>query len=443
MKKSGSGPAVLAARLLSLAAAAAQLPFLTRALPAEAYGTVAIVFALSSYFALFGAEPATLAFQRHPGSNGERGNYGYARARLIASMAILAVIVCVAGLLASDIEVALAVAAWGSGLAVARFTATAWLMWNRPWAYASNLMTSTSLRTLTLIGLILLGEDGMLAVATAGLVSTLASLLLAPRSSKTSRKLETPPWPRQLGYQLALASLGVTVLASANLIVLQHFSSSEAAAPFAAMSQLAVLSSAALISLYLTVQYPSIRLSWDSGNESIVDRRLQRTSFMILAVGSACIAAFIFGNGWLPSRIVNPDLVDLPILTLLVAASTMAGLSQVNGWRLQLRLRAGSLAIRSSATALALILLLFFFIPRVDAPSIGAAVVTLLGLALHFCMTGGKALMKQPVLIGMVIIFIVAVSSTFFADLVYATVACSVFATASALVAVKKFRSSS
>lgn len=392
----GSGAAVLSARVVSLGCAALQLPVLTRTLSTETYGIVALVVVLSTYFALVTSEPATLAFQRHPATDGLRRNYAYALGRVIPVIVALASIAVIVSVFLDGPVAVLAVTAWGSGLALARLTATAWLMWGRNWAYAGNLMVSTLVRTFVLIGLVLSDVDGLIAIIVAGAASVIACLALSPRISLRAAFTTQSPWPRRLGYLLAAASLGVTVLTSANLVVLQGWVGSAAAADFSAMSQLATLTCAAIVGLILTALYPGVRRDWDAGSHDTVRSRICVTQHLMLAVGAACISVFCALNGFAASLAVTPDLVNIPVLVLLSAAACFAGLGQASGWLLQLRLRARSLAVRTALAAGVSVLFLLALLQTSLPADLAAGIATLVGFMSYFVATSGRNSLKEP-----------------------------------------------
>jgi len=387
---------VAAARIVSLASAALQLPVLTRSLAPETYGIVAIVMVLSTYFALVAAEPATLAFQRHPGADDARRNYSYALGRVVPAIGAVAALMLIVAAVTGDVAAALAVAAWGAGLAIARLTATAWLMWGRNWSYAGNLMASTTVRTGVLVGLVLGGVDGVVAVTVAGAAAAVAGLALSPRFAPRGAFLGESPWPRRLGYLLAAASLGVTVLTSANMVVLQGWVGPAGAASFAAMSQLSTLTCAAVVSLLLTALYPRVRRDWDAGHRDAVRSRLQTTQLLMLTVGAACVAALTAFDGLAAKIVVAPRLVDVPVLVLLTTAATLAGLGQASGWFLQLELRARSLAVRTAVAAGVTITLTVVSLLTPLPPDQGVALATLLGFAAYFFATTGRRAAQAP-----------------------------------------------
>jgi len=393
----GAGAAVAAARVVSLLAAVVQLPVLTRTLPAAEYGAIAVIMSLSIYFSLVAAEPATLAFQRHPGLPHERGNYAYALSKILPAAALAGLIVVVVGLISGEMESALGVVAWGLSLALARYTATAWLMWHRSWSYALNLMASTLARTAVLVGLVLAGFSGPVALILAGLASAAVSLLLSPRASFRRRNLPTRPWPRALGYFLAAASLGVTILSSANVILVERRVGAASAASFAAMAQLALLTSGAVASTLLTVIYPYLRRQWDDGEQDKVIRLLRVTQLLMVIIAGASVVTLTVFDGYIAGIVVNRSLVDIPTLSVLVIAAVLGAIGQTSGWLLQFRLEARSLAIRTavaSAIALALLVALIWGAP-ID-PARGAAIATAVGFFVYAAMLRGRAALREP-----------------------------------------------
>ena len=396
------------ARLVSLVAAAVQLPILTRMLPPEEFGALSVAMAVATYFSLVTAEPAILAFQRHPGASDERGNYAFALPRIVAAVVIGGIVVVGLCLLWGAGEMALGVVAWGTSLALARYTATAWLMWSRAWSYSLNLIASTSARTIALVALVLVGAPGLTALIVAGLVSAAVSLVLAPRAPILRRQGEGRPWPRRLGYLLAAASLGVTLLTNVNVIVVEQKIGPAGTAPFAAMAQLAALSSGAVTSMVLTVLYPSFRRRWDSGRQEDVTKDLRRVELIMVAVGGTCIALLTAGDGFLSKIAVDASLVQPHVLATLVAAASLGAIGQVSGWLLQFRSQASRLARRTTAVAVAATLLMvgLVYVSRVD-PLQAAAVATILGFAFYVLLLRGRRSASEPLVPAFVVAFLV------------------------------------
>jgi O-antigen/teichoic acid export membrane protein len=175
--------AVGSARVVSLIAAAVQLPLLTRMLEPGDYGKLAVAIALATHASVF-TNVHTLAFQRFPGSARERTNYSYASRRVYGTAAVIAVVLVAAGyLFGSSWRYGFGIAGWAFGLAASRFVATAWLGWLEPWSYAGSLAASTAVRTVALVVLVALTGDADLSLAVAGLACGATALLTGPRGS--------------------------------------------------------------------------------------------------------------------------------------------------------------------------------------------------------------------------------------------------------------------
>ena len=429
----GAGAAVAAARVVSLLAAAVQLPILTRALPPGEYGAIAVAMSIATYFALVTSEPATLAFQRHPGSDGNRGNYAHALSKILPTVAIGGVTVVTIGLLSGGAESAIGIVAWGLSLALARYTATAWLMWHRSWSYTLNLMASTVARTAMLVGLVVSGVSGPVALIMAGAVSAAVSLILAPRASIRRQDMPAKPWPRSLGYLLAAASLGVTVLGSANVILLEHKVGPASTASFAAMSQLALLTSGAVASTVLTVIYPSLRRQWDAGEHEHVLKSVRVTQLLMVTIAGASVAAFTAFDGAIAGLIVEPSIVDVPTLCVLLIATTIGAIGQTAGWLLQFRLEPRKLAQRTAIASLVALALLIASIWTVPTdPARVAAIATAIGFTLYASMLRGRASVREPT----VTVLVVALMGVALAVLFLPTTAIAGAAAAVSFVAV-------
>jgi O-antigen/teichoic acid export membrane protein len=347
----GAGAAVGTARIFSLVCTAIQLPLLTNLLSPSEYSLVALAIAISTYFTLVTAEPVTLAFQRFPGDRSDRGTYRYALTRSISALILVGVTTIGVALIFGQWREALAVVGWGIGLAVVRLVSTAWLMWADPWRYAANLMLSTGVRTVGLVGLVVAGVDASLAIAVAGIASAVATLLVSPRIGGV-RPIRRPPWTWQFGAHLALASLAVTILTSVGLVMLPLFVSRTEVGRFAAMTQLATLTCGALLGLVSTVAYPALRRLWDEGHTEMTASRLVWLTELCLATAFLAIAAFSVGDYWLPSAVVGHEYLDAAILPALVLSSALATMGQLSGWYHQFQFHAARVSRRTWISAI-------------------------------------------------------------------------------------------
>lgn len=346
----GAGAAVGTARVFSLICAAVQLPLLTGLLTPAEYSLVALAIAIATYFSLVTAEPMILAFQRYPGDTKDRSTYRYALSRTSLALTAGAVATLAVALAVGEWRTAVAVVGWGIGLAVVRLVSTAWLMWADPWRYSANLMVSTGVRTAGLVGLIVAGMDGALAIAVAGLASAAATLLLSP-TVRGAAVLRRPPWTWQFGLHLASASLAVTVLTSAGLIMLPAFVSRTDVGRFAAMTQVATLTCGAVLGLLLTVAYPALRRLWDAGGETVAASRLAVLSEGCLALALAAVAVLAFGDSWIVRVVVGPGYLDGAILPALTLSTAFASMGQLSGWSHQFRFEAAVVSRRTWISA--------------------------------------------------------------------------------------------
>lgn len=169
--------AVATARIASLLAAAIQLPLLTRLLPPDDYAFVAAALAMATYVSLLSGDATTLAFRRFPGSFDDRGNYAFGIRRIRNGFLAAALLVLTVGWLLSRWDLALAVTGWAAGLVGMRYVSTAWIMWQRGWWYAGNLMASTTARTAVLLCLLFTGSSTYMAVAAAGATSCCVAVI--------------------------------------------------------------------------------------------------------------------------------------------------------------------------------------------------------------------------------------------------------------------------
>jgi O-antigen/teichoic acid export membrane protein len=347
----GAGAAVGTARVFSLVCTAIQLPLLTNFLSPSEYSQVALAIAISTYFTLVTAEPVTLAFQRFPGDRSDRGTYRYALTRSTFALILVGATTVGVALIFGQWKEALAVVGWGIGLAVVRLVSTAWLMWADPWRYAANLMLSTGVRTVGLVGLVIAGADASLAIAVAGLASAVATLIVSPRI-RSVIPIRKPPWTWQFGVHLAAASLAVTILTSVGLVLLPFFVSRTEVGRFAAMTQLATLTCGAVLGLVSTVAYPALRRLWDEGHIQMTSARLAWLSELCLATALLAIAAFSAGEYWLPGVVVGRAYLDTAILPALVLSSALATMGQLSGWYHQFQFHAARVSRRTWGSAI-------------------------------------------------------------------------------------------
>jgi O-antigen/teichoic acid export membrane protein len=385
----GAGPAVASARIFSLACAAAQLPILTNYLSPEEFAIVAVSMAAAGYFLLLGAEPWVLGFQRFPGSSANRSNYTFTAVRTGSSLLVFGLI-AIAASVALDYELeVLALTCWGVGLAVNRLVSCAWLMWHEPWKYAQNLMVGTGARSATLIVLIVLGSDPLVSLAVAGILSALAALAISPRLVDVRPSLRSSPWPFKFGLGLAIASAGYTVLTNSTLLLISTTVPLDDVAAFAALSQVATLTSGAVLGLVATVLYPRMRSAWDLGQEMRVRQSVKLFHLWCVAVAYLAIGVATTGdaaalNSILPDTYANPNVVGVLILGL-----ALGSMGQASSWILQFRLDVRTVLVittgAATASALGAVLLSREF------GLIGGTVAFAAGFFLYFVLMEVKA----------------------------------------------------
>ena len=74
----------------------------------------------------------------------------------------------------------------------------------------------------------------------------------------------------RFGLNLAIASLAYAALSNGSLLLLSSFTTSGVVGQYAAMSQVAALTSGAVSGLLFTMSYPRLRLAWDKGHSALV-----------------------------------------------------------------------------------------------------------------------------------------------------------------------------
>ncbi|TFC94706.1 hypothetical protein E3T28_14525 [Cryobacterium sinapicolor] len=392
----GAGTAVAVARIFSLAAAAVQLPLLTSSLSTSEYSSVALAIAIATYFSLFAAEPVILGFQRFPGGNDERSNYTFALGRMVAAVVLAGVLVFGIGLLMGRAEEAAAFAGWGIGIAVNRLVSTAWLMWGRPWAYAWNLIAGTGARTAVLLVMVLSGYGPLLSLCAAGLASAGAALVLSPKIRGFKAAWTSRPWPVRFGLHLAFASFAFTVLTNGNLLILAAVAAGEEVGRYAAMTQVAALTSGAVLGLVMTVAYPRLRAAWDQQNRPVVEAQLVTLQLLCLGVALAAIFLTYVSNHFLLHLVLQKEFTDGRVLAPLIMATAFASMGQISSWRHQFKFEAARVARRTSATALAGLLVTVGLTAVFQAP--GAAVGVALGFMGYFLVMSVGLALTLPVL---------------------------------------------
>lgn len=345
-----AGSAVAASRVFSLVCAAIQLPILTRLLAPSEYAQFAVVIAVATYFSLVAAEPDILAFQRFPSTSEDRRNYRYALLRALGisvALGLVGIIVC---LFLGHVTLAIAISGWGIGIAVTRLVSTAWLMWGIPWRYAANLAASTGVRTASLLLLVMSGVELEFALMWAGLLSAAAALSISP-SLKRRGKLKIRPWAFGFAIHLALASLAHTLLTNSVLIVSPIILGGHEAGRLAAMLQLATLSAGAIVGLFTTVAYPSLRKLWDDGAELTVTNHANRLSTVIIGIVASVLGFAALADYWIVETVVGSTYTDHAVIPPLLAAMAFSSLGQVASWQHQFRLHAKTVSRRTWTAA--------------------------------------------------------------------------------------------
>lgn len=381
----GAGAAVAVARIFSLLMAALQLPVLARSLTPTDFAAASVVIAAAAYFSLATAEPHTLAFQRHPGSPEAIENFSIAARRIFAWSAVGIVVAVIGGALTRSLEVSLATAGWGLGMAVTRLVSTAWLSWLKPWHYSFNLMASTGVRTGILLLLLLTDAPVWVALMSAGMASAAAAIVVGPPLWKLFvRRTARPPWTLAFGLNLTIASLFYAVLTNVSLLVLPALASSRDVAPFAAMLQVSTISAGAILGLVVTTMYPYVRAGWDAGFKALTRNRLDGVAVGIVSLTLVSASALTAGDGLIAKAIVGHGLTRADLLTVMVAGLMFASLGMIENWKHQLMLRSGTVAVRGLIAA-AIGVTGSVVLPVLMAPSLGAAFAFLLGFLAYYC----------------------------------------------------------
>jgi len=381
-----AGAAVTTARLASLSLAAVQVPLVARLVPGDLFATVPLTVQVATLVGLVLADPAVLAFQRHPGDAGDRTAYRWAVQVVTAVLCSGCAALVVAGTLAGVTGLVVGAAGWALGLTANRLSAVAWLAWGHEWRYTASLVGSTALRTGVLLAALLAGVAPWTALALAGAASALLAVALAPRT--TPRRDGTLRPRLALGAGLAVGQLGLQLLGSAPLVVASALLGTTTTATLGAATQVALLLGTVL-NLVTTVAYPRLRRRWDEGAEREV---LVTLRLLVLACATGGAAALVLtgaGHGALPRLVLTAPLTDGALVAALVTASCASSIALVASWAHQFRLLAGRLAGRSLATASTTVVLVAVG-TTVDGVR-GAATGGLVGMLVHVgAMTAGS-----------------------------------------------------
>jgi O-antigen/teichoic acid export membrane protein len=370
---------VLTARLFSLLAAAAQLPILTRLLAPDEYAFFAAVTAAAVYVSLVSGDPVTLAFRRFPGSSSERDNYGYAQRRILGTFLLVGALLILFGMVVGRPDVGIAAVGWGAGLAGMRFVSTAWLMWQRPWRYAINLMVSTGARTIILVSGVISGFGVYEAVAVSGIASFAVAFLMGPRGWR-QRSLSRP-WPKYTGVSFAAGSLGTTVMQNFDRMVLPSISDATRAGQYAVMNQGAALTVGAAFGMVQTVLFPRVLRLWEGGGQ---EEAMRYTRIWLDRIAASTVVLLLIVALWgneIMAPVVGGEYADAKLLYPLIAAVGLYSIGQQLSWVKQLQLdtktipRVALLASMLNLTALAL------FVPIWGVA--GAALANVLGFSIY------------------------------------------------------------
>lgn len=354
-----SGSAVAASRVVSLVAAAVQLPFLTRVLGPEQFGLVSAALAASTFVSLFAVEPQTLAFQRFPGGAADRANYGYALHGLILTALAVSAAIMVVGAATGDLGIAFAITGWGLGLGAMRFVSTAWLMWFKPWTYAANLSVSTVTRTVVLVSIVYAGFHPYPALGLAGLASVAVALALGPKA-KLKPGIERP-WPRGLGLSLAVASVAIAVMHTVARAVLPALVGGVDAGRFAAMMALSDLTLVAALTMMNLVLYPRLIRSWETGQHASTMSLVSTSAVVCVMATPVAVLAFSLLGADRISLLLGNGYADIGLLLALLGACGLFCLGQQVSWLYHLSLEGTRLRNRTVFAAAAYVVALPLF----------------------------------------------------------------------------------
>jgi O-antigen/teichoic acid export membrane protein len=386
--------AVTCARVVSLLAAAVQLPLLTHDLSATEYAIVASAIATGNYVSIASAEPSTLAFQRFPGTLDERSSFRSARASIAKSASIVCCAAVVLGLLTHSTVALLAAGGWGMGLASMRFVSIAWLMWLSPWRYAVCLMMSTSCRTAVLVGLIAGGVNPEAAVGIAGIVSAAVGIGLAPRARGALRGEKR--WPRGLGVSLAMGSAGLTIVVNLDQVLLPHLIRASLAGVYAAMANFGVLTLGGGLGLIVTNVFPRALREWDAGRQDAVVHLLNRLVALTIVLAAFCALLLSCVGAAVLAEVTTSGFVDVRLCVCLMYATAIYYVSQIQSWLTNFRL--GYKWIRNSSVIAACSNVGMFFLLLPLIGIYGAAIATSGAFGVYGLLMSYKSPHRKPVM---------------------------------------------
>jgi O-antigen/teichoic acid export membrane protein len=318
------------ARISALIFSAVQLPLLVRLLPPSTYVYVAMAVVMASFAASLAGASIIVRFQRVPGSDSQRGSYFAARRHLLRAIILLIASSVLLGVIVQELLFALAVSAWAAGLAATQLSAVSWLMWERPWKYAQNVVVSGATRTTALLALLVGGASWEIAFMAAGALSAVAGRLAGPVAGKGSGGPALAD--RALGTALLIATLATAVNLSADRILLPLLATPSMAGSYAGIANLQVFSVGAALGICLTAGFPVARRLWDADMRSELRAAVRAIHGpIILGISLVLLLGPLYGSTML-TLVLGDAYGDWRIFVGLASSQVVFSLAQFYGW---------------------------------------------------------------------------------------------------------------
>jgi O-antigen/teichoic acid export membrane protein len=369
-----------AARLFALLCTVVQFPILTRSLTPAEFGAMSGAMAAAAFVNLAGGQPFMLAFQRYPGSSSERASYQYAQTCMLCVIALVALCALVISL-ALRSPLPLAVAATGAGLAVQNVTTSAWLMWLRPRRYAIQMILVNFVRTVVLVGGVLIIRNAVEALIWSGLATTLVGLLSGPFLG-WSLDRSARPWRAMFPWTLVSASVTITALAVSTRIALPLAASAKGAGEFAAMDALSTFTLAAVIGMVTPSIFPVVLRDWENDRQDGALRTIRTCIMVVIALTAlSMLVAGLFGQQIL-GVLASPGFSNLGYWMASLSSVGLLACGNCAVWVHKLHLDVRRIVVVSGAAAGAHVCCLLILVPTFGAT---AGIASLVVASAGYC----------------------------------------------------------
>lgn len=335
----------------------AQLSALARILPPSEFALVASAIAISAYLQI-SSEPAILGYQRlgrhHRSEDFDpSGPRASAAGFLLLWSGFVPVGVVIVALSIGQPLTGLAVAAWAVSLVQIRWVSIQYLNWSDQQGFATTTLVNSLARTSAMISAAWVLQDGAATLLAGALGAWLVTFVGGP----TLRPLVLAPGRYRslmsVGLPLTLSAVAVTSLTNWPTLVGSRELTTEVFAAFAAQSGLASAAYGASIGFMLVFGFPRAKVAWDTGYGQAAHQVVTRY-LGYLALGSALLAGiFLFFGEDVTRALLGATYAGRVVPTSVIAVSTLASVSVVASWLLQLNFEQRRLGTIDVSAALA------------------------------------------------------------------------------------------